>query len=269
MKKTISIAFAAMLCVSGAFADTTDRSMTIVQIDEKENIQLGSENIARIRKDYETGRYQDFLREMDHIFDEAIDKEYILGLGKLRRGVVDLNNWFEGVNKIKDETHFALNQAVAGLETRFASKVRNVAKEDKLENLFVPYHQMQPGTGKNADENRLITLDLEYEYKSIHLDQSKIDLPKDMSPKELHYVLKMEQMDKILLASQTFDDADLKASIEQFGQNLDARLAKHWDLMDLRNLNSADPIEIRVSAILKNHSDKIQEFTREYLASNR
>lgn len=269
MKKTFSIAFAAMLCVTGAFADTSNQSIAITQIDEKENIELGSENIARIRRDYESGRYQDFLREMDHAFDEAIDKEYILGLGQLRRGSVDLNNWFNGVNEIKNETNFALNQAVAGLENRFASKVRNVATRDNQENLFIPYRQMQPGTGKNGDENALITLDLEYEYKAIHLDQSKIGLPDELSAKELHYVLKMEQMDKILLASQTFEDEALKGSIEQFAQDLDARLARHWDLMDLRNLNSADPIEIRVSSILKNHSDKIQEFAREYLASNR
>lgn len=272
MKKSLSIALAAMLCVSGAFAGEDRRPATTLQITDREDIQLGRETIAQIRKDYIEGRYNQFLREMDHSFDEGIDKEYVLGLGMLRQGAVDLSNWFDGVNKIKEETNRELIQAVSGQKGRFAEKVNHVATTDGLENLFVVYHQMQPNTGKNADENTLIALDLEYEYKAIHLDQPKTDVQKDLNKNDLHYALKMEQMDKILLASQSFEDATLKSSVESFARDLDARLARYMDLMDLRKLSSeklSDPTEIRVATILQAHSEKIQEHARNYLAANK
>ncbi len=269
MKKTISIAIAAMLCMSGAFAVEGNRPNSSEQV---EYIQLGAEQIAQIRKDYIAGRYNNFLRKMDHSYDEAIDKEQILGLGKMRRGAIDLNNWHEGVNKIKEETNRELIQAVMGSDDRFSTKVRNVATSDGLENLFVVYRQMQPGTGKNADENALIAIDLEYEYKAIHLDQPKTDISKDLNIQDLHYALKMEQMDKILLATQSFVDAELKNAIHQFAKDLDARLARHIDLLDLRKLTlekNTDPVKIRVATIMQSHYEKIQELARSYLASNR
>ncbi|HSX14219.1 MAG TPA: hypothetical protein VLE96_07375 [Chlamydiales bacterium] len=272
MKKSFSMALAAILCVSGAFAVESDRPTMTQQVDTKEDIQLGAENIARIRSDYDTGLYSKFLRDMDHSYDEAIDKEQILALGMMRRGAVDLNNWFDSVKNIKDETNRELISAVSGLDNRFASKVRNVATADGLENLFVVYHQMQPGTGKNADENALISLDLEYEYKAIHLDLPNTDIQKDLNKQDLYYALKMEQMDKIMLAAQSFEDASLKSTIDEFAKNLDARLARHWDLMDLKKLSRekrSDPTEIRVTTILQSHFEKIQEIARAYLASNR
>jgi hypothetical protein len=268
MKKTMSIALAAMLCVSGAFAADRSRPAT-EQVSEK---SLGTETISQIRQDYIDGRYNDFLREMDHSYDEAIDKEHILGLGKMRRGAVDLNNWSNGVRAIKEETNRELIQAIAGQETQFAEKVRNVATTDDLESLFVVYHQMQPGTGKNADENALIALDLEYEYKAIHLDQPKTEVSKTLDTSDLHYALKMEQMDKILLAAQSFEDATLKNAINQFAQDLDARLARYIDLLDLRRMShekASEPTESRVAEIMKRHHEKIQELARNYLAANK
>lgn len=263
MKKTIGIALAAILCIGGAFAVET-RKPEITQIEERNS--SGKEIIQQIRAEYNDGEYNELLRELDRAYEKAIDNEYILGLGKFRRGSpVDLQ-WLDAVKTIKKETNANLIQAVQSSDSDFASIVRNVATTDDLENLFLNFHQMQPGMGKNSDENALIDLDLEYEYKAIRVDRPGIETP---NKKELHYALKMEQMDKILLVSQGFTDIALKNAIQQFAENIDARLARHADLIDLKSLAKgntfADSKEEKVATILKEHQEKIQELTKKYV----
>lgn len=270
MKKTLSMALAAVLCVSGGFAADGNKLVNVEQSEEA-NYRLGTEVLAQIRSDYSAGKYNEFLRAMDIIYGESIEKEHVLGLGKMRQGARDNDQWLKGVREIQAKTNKQLLQAVSGIDSNFATKVRNVAVLESEESPFLKVHQMQPGTG-TQDENLLIALDLEYEFKAIHLDTPRHHSQDPKSTRDLHYALKMEQMDKILLAAQSFEDASLKAAVNHFANDLDARLARHYDLLDLRALakdmkQARNQTEQSVAMILQAHQDNIQELTRNYLGS--
>jgi hypothetical protein len=127
------------------------------------------------------------------------------------------------------------------------------------------YRQMVPGTGKNIDENRLIDIDLEYEFKSLNLD-----LP-NSSPfekRKQQCVLKMEKLDRMKAASQEFQDSSLKETVSIYAQNFDERLAQSLDVADLNALGNsnrmpADAMEEKVVSILKLYQEKFSEMTQQ------
>jgi hypothetical protein len=129
---------------------------------------------------------------------------------------------------------------------------------------------MAPGTGKNIDENTLIDLDLEYEFKSIHLDMPVIDGQLAPDRREKHYILKMEMADKMLSSAQSFQDASLKKDVELYAQNIDGRMAQNWDQYDLNLMakgktKPADKVQEQVVSLLQNHQEKMGDLTKQYL----
>lgn len=254
MKKTIRFALASMLCISGAFALNEGPTPIITESRESENLRLGKEVISQIRKEYKEGRFDSFLKEMDDSFEKVFESDGLSGLAELRQGAsIDLQ-WMDAVKKLQNERNSEMILLVQEEQSVFAEKVRSIASIDPQESLFLRFHQMLPGTGKNMDENVLIALDLEYEYKMIHLDAT--------DAKENLYALKMEQADKMLLASQSFEDEALKAQVETLAQNVDAYLAKNYDARDLQamvhgTIQPSSKVEERVISVLKDHADKM------------
>jgi hypothetical protein len=269
MKKTISVALAAVLCLTGVFAVEGTRPLFVSELRESDSFQLGKEAIAQIRKDYQEGRYDSFLKEMDASYEQVRESEQLIGLAQLRTGsALDLQ-WIDAVQTLQTERNGELLQVVAGESSLFAQKVRSVATTDEQSNIFLMIHQMQPGTGKNQDENTLIDLDLEYEYKAIHLDAPQINGEEIPDVRVKQYVLKMEQMDKILLAAQSFEDESLKNEVFLFAKNLDTRLAKNWDQRDLRALvigkiKPLDKIQERTVSVLKDAQEKMSDLSRNF-----
>ena len=134
---------------------------------------------------------------------------------------------------------------------------------------LIALRQMPPGAGKNSDENTLIDLDIEYEYKSIHLDMP-VPGAQPADRREKHYVLKMNQMDKMLAAAQGFEDAELKKQIEFVAQNPDARMVQNWDQRDLNDLvkgkeKPSGPAQEKVASILQSHQEKMSELAKQSL----
>lgn len=254
MKKSIGLALAAVLCISGAFSSVDGGGP--LALSEEQLSRLGKEAIAEIRKDYKQGKYDPFLKEIDASYEGVLEGEQLLGLAELRQGAsLDLQ-WMDAFQTLQKEKNEQLLQVVSGQDSLFAEKVRSVATPETESNLFLRVHQMAPGTGKNQDENTLIALDLEYEYKAIHLKNMPYD------SKAYYYALKMEQMDKTLLAAQVFEDESLKSEVLLFAQTLDSRLAKNWDQMDLRaltlgNVKPEDKAQERVLSVLKDTQEKM------------
>ena len=269
MKKNIICAVTALLAYGPLVAEEKVPSPApVLEQEARAPLRLGQDAIAQIRKDYQEGRYDDFLKDMD-----AIATEDLSSLAHLRQGVNDHLEWAKAANLLHKERSQELKEAVAGKETPLAKKVRAAAREvttqeqDLALRHLTHFRQMPPGTGKNNDENRLIDLDLAYEYKSIRLDEQH---PSDR--REKHYVLKMERADQLLAAAQTFQDASLKKDVELFATNLDARLAQNWDQSDLIALlyaptKAADPLQNKILSILETHQDKMGELAHQYFES--
>ena len=68
------MALAAVLCVAGGFAAEGNKLVPLEQ-SVQENSRLGVDAVSQIRSDYSAGRYNDFLRAMDVIYGEALEKE--------------------------------------------------------------------------------------------------------------------------------------------------------------------------------------------------
>ena len=271
--KSISLILVAALCGAGPLlADEAIKptvSETQVTVDQK----IGKEAIAQIRKGYEEGRYDEFLKEMDGSYESLVENNKLSGLSSLRQGVNSDPKWIESAQKLQKERNKALLDAVDGEETLFAEKVRSaasdLANEEAIQRL-IEFRQMAPGEGKSSEENKLIDLDLEYEYKSIHLDMPSVGGEVLSDGREKHYVLKMNHMDKMLAASQGFEDAELKKQIELAAQIQDARMAQNWDQSDLSALakgrvEAKDAMEKKVASYLQSHQERLGDLTKQML----
>lgn len=274
MKKRIAslVVVAALLMVGGGFA--LENVPTPAVLEEKqtaERFRLGSEAVAEVRKDYRDGKFDSFFKEMDSSYEEVSGSGALNEFASLRLG--DLPNqtaWFEEMKKLQSEKNEELKQVVLNENSTFSEKVKSVAvatspDEESAQKALMRIHRLSLGQGKNSDENALIKLDLEYEYKAVHLDIPKNESDLDLRKK--HFALKMEMMDKMLLASQSFEDVELKNAVAVFAQNLDAHLARSWDLMDLHllakgQIKALDKSEERVVSVIQAHLEKVSDLAR-------
>ena len=150
--------------------------------------------------------------------------------------------WEQRLNDLRMQKNNALLGAISDEDDSvFAEKVRSVAanlttpdQEIALSRLH-SFLAMAPGTGANADENRLIDIDVEYEYKLLHaeLPMSEVSL---QEIQQQQVALRMEKMDKMVEASKSFQDASLKTAVGIASQSLDQRLARNLDGADLNAL---------------------------------
>lgn len=270
--KIISTILAAVLCSSAPLLakEEADKKTTVqpALIQQK----LGKEAVAELRKAYENGEYDSFLSEVDASYETLKENHKIDELASLRTQQVIDQRWIDAVIPLQIEKNQKLLEHVADQNSPFAEKVKSAATDiltpdqhQALRNL-AKIRDMAPGQGKNADENRLIDLDLEYEYKALHVGIPAMDPFAQTDTKSQQFVLKMEMMDKLLALSESFEDAQLKESVRIASQNFDQQLAQKWDQMDLSALakgkiESQNTIEEKVATTLQIHVEKLQDLS--------
>lgn len=273
----INAILAALFCATAPVASVvgTDPKTEVVQ----PGFQLGKEKISTIRGAYEKGGYQSFFKEMDASYEKAD----LSGLIQMRQSQVPVEFQEECEQQFLDlqkERNQKLLSALADTDdSSFAKKVRGSAlnlltsSQEKALSKINSFIAMAPNTGANADENALIKINLEYEYKSLHAD-----LPaKDLSSQERqtqYLALRMEQMDKMLEASKHFQDLELKQAVGIAADTLDARLARNLDGSDLNTLlksktKPANATEEKVFSILSLYQGKFSDLLKELDQANR
>lgn len=277
--KKITLSIAMLLCCSSVFGKVAESEQVLNPIVQPASeFSLRKETIAQVRKNYENGFYDDFLREMTELYEKSIEKGGIVSFAKLRNGELLDAKWKIIEQKLKNEKNRALIEAVDGQESLFAKKVRNIGEEfllpeqERAIERMESFRHMFPNTGKNKDENATIDLDLEYEYKIVHLGKSQVDHQSiDTNDRfDKKYVLQMEFADKLLAAACGFEDESLKHDIELYAQNLDDRLAQNWDQHDLNvffkgKSKLSDATQNKISSILKSHQEKIIGLTKQIM----
>lgn len=239
---------------------------------------LGKDTVASIRSSYENGEYNSFFKEVDESYKTADLK----GLIEMRNKQVPLEfqeEWSEKFVILQKEKNQELVAALSEKDSSlFAQKVRSVAadlltpEQEKALARLNSFISMAPNAGANADENALIQIDLEYEYKLLHAD-----LPgKDASSQERlsqQIALRMEKMDKMVKASKNFQDMQLKACVGIASDTLDARLARNLDGKDLNALlKSKAPqgaTEEKVLDILSSYQGKFADLMKDIDHANR
>lgn len=242
--------------------------------------ESGQETIMQIRQMYEEGGYDDFLKELDDSYIVVKENGQLGVLAETRVGffLEHLENdqkWEERARALNKEKNQELIALMEGQEkTPFVNQVvastvdlTSDAHQDAIYQI-THFRGLTPGSGKNSDENRLIDIDLEYEYKSLHIDLPGAPIE---NKREKHCALRMEKLDKMLAAASQFEDEKLKESVALYAENFDARLAQNWDATDLNALANgkrkpANALEEKVASLLLIYQEKFSDLTKQFLS---
>jgi hypothetical protein len=281
--KSISLILAALLCsTSPLLADDRSNEIVSTQVQEAK-LSMGTDFVQAVRVQYANGDYFAFLQQMGDDYSAAKDKKSLDGLIEIRKedaliassyAQKDVDHWNEMARSWMQERNSDLLKAVEGLDDlMIAQKVQSVVKETdpKLEeaaNYLFDLRKLSPGEGRNADENRLIDLNLELEYKQIHLNALVMNERSILAQHEKQLALQMEHMDQLLAISQDFQDQEIKENVALIANTFDARYAKSVDLRDLKDLGRgkivpSNETEKKVASIVSSYAGKFTDLVKE------
>ena len=234
----------------------------------------GQEAIQTIRQTYDLGGYSEFLNELHDSYTVVNESGRLNSLAETRIGSSpELEEWESRAFELQMEKNEEMLRAVEDQDkTPFVEQVLSASKmtDDAHQKAFLEIaklRSMAPGAGKNNDQNRLIDLDLEYEYKSLHIDLPGAPIA---DKKEKFCALRMEWLDKLLAAASEFEDASLKETVALYAENFDARLAQSWDATDLNALTNGkrkptNGLEEKIASILNHYHEKLSEMSKQLL----
>jgi hypothetical protein len=271
----ISIILASILSAGTPLAAENSKSETTSTVQTVSNAyQLGSDVVAQTRADYESGKYNEFLNQMDKDYTRAKAENGLEGLIELRTesGKVNIHpEFYRSYEAIQDSKNENLLNVIGSDDSLFAQKVRSAASSVSADNKILRSLSFKaPGTGVNKDENAVIDIDLEFYYKGIHMDSLAAFGDSISDQKEKHLVLQMERMKQLVKASESFEDKELKKAIEQSSSNHQKLLAKMYDARDLLALSRgtikpSSAIEEKIAAIVGNSQGQLAELHRHLL----
>lgn len=248
-------------------SDPMDAQLKISSEAPASKFSLGKDRIQQVRSAYENGKYNQFLTEMDLAYAKADLKE----LMSLRADQLpsnfneELEQKLSAIQKKKGEE--LLQQVTEDDQSLFSQRVRSLASspvtetEEKALSKLHSIIALKPNKGKNVDENTLIDIDLEYEYKIelAHTEDSERSLNRQMA-------LRMEKLDKMAQAAKHFEDKELKNAVEIAKKSLDARLARNLDGAELTKTfrkTEVDEQQARVHLIIKDYQAQFSDLIKE------
>ena len=281
--KSISLILAALLCsTSPLLAEERLSESVSVQVQESK-LSLGTEFVQAVRAQYANGDYFEFLQQMHNDYLKSKENNSLDGLIEIRKEDAliaasydqkDVAHWNAMAQSWMQERNKDLIKATQDQEGLVvAQKVQSIvrendSKEDQAASYLFDLRKLSPGEGRNADENRLIDLNLELEYKQIHLNAPTLNGESVLAHHEKQLALQMEYMDQLLLISQDFQDQDAKAKIALVANGFDARYAKSVDLRDLNDLargkiTASNETEKKVASIMSSYAGKFTDLVKE------
>ncbi len=273
----ISTILAALFCATAPLASIEVQESKIES--SQSSIKLGREMVSSVRASYANGEYNEFFSEMDASYKDAD----LSGLIQMRQKEIPVefqDQWEQKFALLQKERNSELLNAITDKDdSLFAEKVRSLAatistpEQEKALSRLNSFIVMAPNTGANEDENTLIALDLEYEYKLLHAELPMSDVsPQKM--KEYQLALRMEKMDKMVEASRNFQDLSLKQAVGLSKANLDARMARNLDGADLNaivkgKVKASNDTEENVYTIISSYQGQFSDLMKELDSANR
>jgi len=268
---TISTILAAVLCATAPLAAVEATETKTEQTQFKST--LGKETISSIRAAYEKGEYDTFLKEMDTSYSQAD----LSGLTDMRQKPLPTDfytKWEDQFLSLQKQKNQELLAALSDNDhSLFAQKVRSLAgqiytpEQEKAALKIGSLISKAPNTGINNDENTLIAIDLEYEYKLIHAAMPT-DNTSPQQRSEQAIVLRMEKMDRMVEASKSFHDLSLKQAVGLASTNFDVSLARNLDGADLNKLvkgkvKPTNDTEEKVYSILSSYQGQFSDLMKQ------
>lgn len=268
---TINTILAAILCATAPLATVAATETKTEQTQSKSS--LGKERVSQLRKAYEKGEYDSFLKEMDQAYSQAD----LSGLIDMRQKPIPAEfytKWEEQfISLQKQKNQELLNALPDNDQSLFAQKVRSLAgqiytpEQEKAVFRLGSFIAKAPNSGLNADENKIIDIDLEYEYKLIHASMPSDNVTQQQRG-ERATVLRMEKMDRMVEASKNFRDLSLKQAVGIASANFDESLARNLDGADLNKLvkSNAKPsndVEEKIYSILSSYQGQFSDLMKQ------
>lgn len=277
----LSTILTAILCASAPLAAIDTREQRIEQAQS--NFKLGKETVGAMRSAYEKGEYDSFLQEVEGSYQQALAQKELDSLIQMRQKDVPVDfqeKWEKEFVALQQKKNAELLSALSDKDdSLFAQKVRSLAanpstpEQEKAISILNGFVSLAPGSGKSDDENKLIQIDLEYEYKILHAGSPASDLS-SQERQEQQLVLRMEKMDKMAEAAKTFQDHGLKQAVGLAAANFDARLARNLDGADLNayvkgTAKPANAQEKKVVSILTSYHEQFSALMKTIADANR
>lgn len=285
--KYISLTLAALFCASSplvANEEVQTRNTEEAQSSQETNFSFNNDFVTSVRSQYAEGKYQEFLTQMDEDYKDAQKEGLLEGLISIRKEDALISaeqnetakEWDKMAKSWAEERNKELLKLINSNDTSLlAKKIHAITQpldpivEETL-NYFFQLRNLEPGDGKNADENYLIDRDLELEYKQIHFDSSTAAERWIPDHQEKRLALRLEMMDKMMADSQKFEDKDLQKKVQILSQFFDTFYTKQMDLRDLHLLATGmiaptSDLEKKAAEILASFEGKFSELTRQIL----
>ncbi len=273
----ISTILAAILCATAPLASMESQEAKTEA--SQSSFKLGRETVSSVRSTYSQGEYKEFFSKMDASYKDAD----LSGLVQMREREIPIEfqqEWEQRFSDLRIEKNNELLSAISDEDDSiFAEKVRSLAanittpEQDKALSRLNALIAIAPGKGANEDENKLIDIDIEYEYKLLHAELPMSDVSPDQRQDQL-LALRMEKMDKMVEASKSFQDISLKQAVGIAAATLDQRLARNLDGADLNTLakgkvKASNQTEERVYSSLASYQGKFSDLMKELDNANR
>jgi hypothetical protein len=242
---------------------------------ETPKMEVGKIAVAQIRAKLASGAYESLFNQLDADYQQAAKEHGLEGLVEMRQEMApptaaERAEWQKGVSSLLSDRRQALEEVIAGNETTlFGQKVSSAVGQNSPEvqealAVLQAIHFKAPGTGATPDENRLIDLDLEYEYKALHLDalvRGERRPPQELREKQV--ALQMQYWQKAAELASSFQDDKLKKAVVILSATADERLARGWDAADLQLLAKGriEPetrLEEKAAAVVSAYQEKLK-----------
>ncbi|MEN9653994.1 MAG: hypothetical protein RL235_106 [Chlamydiota bacterium] len=254
-----------------ALSPMLSEQVSLTKIQQEESVRQGTVAITAIRQAYLAGEYDEFLKEADRAYMHAKEKNELTALIDLRNADAVDSEWAINAQKLMQEKNRLLMELVADKDDAFSQKVQSAARSTVTEEQNQALRSLaelrlkKPGSGQTSEENQLIDLDLEYEFKALRVDLP--GTPSVKEPRELQIVLRMEKMDKMIQMAKSFQDANWQHTVTLAAERFDERLAGLWDADDLNRmvtgrLEARTEVEKNAVSILKAYQEQLQNAPR-------
>ena len=280
MKKIYSIVGLSLTALMGVGATgifTQDKREIVQSV---ENSLTGEEAITALRQSYEAGNYENLLVDFEADYKTLVEDGSFDEFVKMREPLPEdekldaiAKEWEAQYRDLIVERNAKLVTACNGqgdelVCKRVASLLTELPDDQKQAlNYLSSLRLKSPEMAANADEQKLIEIDLASEFKMIHLDAEHAAKPVE-NRAEKQIVLRMDMMKQMVEASKSFENKSLKETVSLASQSLDAMQARIWDL-NLLNATMKKPssdVEKAVASILGEHKERSQDlYQKEFL----
>jgi hypothetical protein len=273
--KSLAFILASVFCAgTPATAQPTEIASSAVVQSASNQFLIGRDVVKSIRAEYKAGTYTEFLSEMDRDYKHAKKANDLEGLIEIRKESAsakihpEFAKYYRAIQDSKNKELIKLSET--DMSSPFSSKLLSATQSiADMDSHLAALNFKAPGTGATSDENTLIDISLEYYYKAIHLDSASAK-SSIADRKEKHMALEVEKMDKMLAASKSFTDKNLKQAVEDSAAILDARMARSYDMSDLLALSNGkikptNQMEEKAATVVSTSQGQLSELHRHLL----